>query len=469
VTPGPVIRAYEGVPVVVAGAGVSGAAAARVLRERGARVTVVDADEQRADVLRAEGFAVLDTDVPPPGTALVVTSPGWRPDAPLLVAAAADGIEVVGEVELAWRLSHPPDGAPGAPWLAVTGTNGKTTTVRMLASVLSAAGLRTVAAGNVGLPLLDAALADHDVLAVELSSFQLHWSSTLRPHTAVVLNIAPDHVDWHGSLQAYTADKGRVHGPGTVAVYNRQDPESIRLAAVAATRAGFTLGSPGPGELGVVEDLLVDRAFPHLPSGDVPGEGTVLATLGDLRVPGEHNVANALAAAALARSYAVPAAAVRDGLRAFAPDPHRHALVATVDGVAWVDDSKATNPHAAAASLAAHPSVVWIAGGLLKGADVDDLVRAAAPRLRAAVLLGTDRAAYAEALRRHAPDLPVALVDRLDTGAMSDAVARARALARRGDTVLLAPAAASMDCFRDYRERGELFAAAVRADGGGAG
>jgi UDP-N-acetylmuramoylalanine--D-glutamate ligase len=193
----------------------------------------------------------------------------------------------------------------------------------------------------------------------------------------------------------------------------------------------------------------------------VPGEGTVLATLADVPVPGAHNVANALAAAALARSYGVPADAVRDGLRAFVPDPHRNALVAALDGVAWVDDSKATNPHAAAASLAAHPSVVWIAGGLLKGADVDELVRTAVPRLRAVVLLGTDREPFLHALRRHAPDLPVHVVDRLDTGAMSDAVARARALARPGDVVLLAPAAASMDCFRDYRQRGELFAAAV--------
>ena len=445
--------AYDGLAVVVAGAGVSGVAAARVLRERGARVTVADSSEERAEPLRAEGFDVRPLDAPPPGTGLVVTSPGWRPDSPLLVAAAAAGVEVVGEVELAWRLR--PEGA--APWLAVTGTNGKTTTVRMLASVLTAAGLRTVAAGNVGLPLLDAVLAGHDVLAVELSSFQLHWSSTVRPHSAVVLNVAPDHVDWHGSLDAYAADKGRIHAPGTVAVYNREDPESVRLAARSATRVGFTLGSPAAGELGVVEDLLVDRAFP-----DVAGEATVLATLADVGVPGAHNVANALAAAALARSYGVPADAVRDGLRAFSPDPHRNAPVADVGGVAWVDDSKATNPHAAAASLAAYPSVVWLAGGLLKGADVDELVRTAGPRLRGVVLLGTDRTPFLDALSRHAPDVPVEVVDRLDNAAMSDAVARARVLARPGDTVLLAPAAASMDCFRDYRERGELFAAAVR-------
>ena len=182
-------------------------------------------------------------------------------------------------------------------------------------------------------------------------------------------------------------------------------------------------------------------------------------------VTGPHNVANALAAAAMARSYGVPAAPVRDGLRAFRADPHRSALVRVLDGVTWVDDSKATNPHAAAASLASYDPVVWIAGGLLKGADVEDLVRRAAPRLRAVVLLGVDRAVLSGALTRHAPEVPVVEVDRLDTGAMEQVVVAARRLARPGDTVLLAPAAASMDCFRDYNERGELFAAAALALG----
>ena len=447
---------WDGLQVVVAGAGVSGAAAARVLRDLGARVTVADASEERAEPLRAEGLAVADLAEPPPGTALVVTSPGWRPDAPLLVAAAAAGLEVWGEVELAWRLR--PAGA--APWLSLTGTNGKTTAVRMLTAVLQAAGLRAVAAGNVGLPLLDAVLAPepYDVLAVELSSFQLHWSSTLVPAASAVLNLADDHTDWHGSFDAYARAKARIWS-GPVSVGNADDVVTRSLLAAApGRRVGFTLQAPRVDELGVVESLLVDRAF-----ADVPGEATALAELSDVSVPGDHNVANALAAAALARAHGVPADAVRDGLRAFRPDPHRNALVAEAGGVAWVDDSKATNPHAAAASLAAYPSVVWIAGGLLKGADVDDLVRTAAGRLRAAVLLGTDREQLAQALARHAPEVPVVEVSRLDTGAMSDAVTLARALAQPGDTVLLAPAAASMDCFRDYRERGELFAAAVQA------
>ncbi|HUR50931.1 MAG TPA: UDP-N-acetylmuramoyl-L-alanine--D-glutamate ligase [Mycobacteriales bacterium] len=446
--------AYDGRAVAVAGAGVSGAAAARVLRDLGARVHVVDADAAALEVLAAEGFvtgAALPEELD-----LVVTSPGWRPTAPLLVEALSRGVEVIGEVELAWRLRPP----SAAPWLALTGTNGKTTTVTMLSAVLSAAGHRAVAAGNVGLPLLEAVLAPepYDVLAVELSSFQLHWSPGVRPHTGALLNLADDHTDWHGSFQDYALAKARVLQAG-VSVGNADD-EVVRtlLSRAPGRRVSFTLQAPRAGELGVVEGLLVDRAFP-----DVAGEASELAALDDLTVAGPHNVANALAAAAMARSFGVPAQAVRDGLRGYQPQPHRNALVRVLDGVAWVDDSKATNPHAAGASLAAYDPVVWVAGGLLKGADVDDLVRTGAPRLRAAVLLGTDRGVIRDALARHAPDVPVVEVARLDTGAMQEVVTAARALARPGDTVLLAPAAASMDCFRDYAQRGDLFAEAVQA------
>ncbi|MGB8650991.1 MAG: UDP-N-acetylmuramoyl-L-alanine--D-glutamate ligase [Mycobacteriales bacterium] len=445
---------YDGLPVVVAGAGVSGTAAARVLADLGARVTVVDGNADALDVLAQQGFVVA-TELPDE-LGLVVTSPGWRPSSPLLVAAAARGVEVIGEVELAWRLRGP----AAAPWLALTGTNGKTTTVKMLESVLRAAGHRAVAAGNVGLPLLDAVLAaePYDVLAVELSSFQLHWSATVRPHAGAILNLADDHTDWHGSFQEYALAKARVFDADTSV--GNVDDEVVRtlLNRARGRRVAFTLQSPRSGEVGVVEHLLVDRAFP-----DVPGEATELATVADVGLPGDHNVANALAAATLARSFGVPADAVREGLRSFTPEPHRNALVGVVDEVAWIDDSKATNPHAAAASLAGYAPVVWVAGGLLKGADVDELVRQAAPRLRAAVLLGTDRAALREALARHAPNLPVVEVARLDTGAMQEVVEAARSLAQPGDTVLLAPAAASMDCFRDYKERGDLFAAAVQA------
>ena len=189
---------------------------------------------------------------------------------------------------------------------------------------------------------------------------------------------------------------------------------------------------------------------------------TELASVSDVVPFAPHNVANALAAAALARAYGVRPASVRDGLRAFRPDPHRIARVAEVAGVTYVDDSKATNPHAAAASLATYEAVVWIAGGLAKGASFDDLVRAAAPRLRGAVLLGRDRAEVAAALARHAPEVPVIEVTGTDTGSMDLVVSSAAELAEPGDTVLLAPAAQSFDMFRDYPARGDAFAAAVR-------
>jgi len=447
---------FKDVHITVAGLGVSGRAAARVLAERGAVVTAVDArtDVAGLDELRAVGVDVRlgDGDTLPGDAELVVISPGWKPSAPLPSAAAARGVEVIGEVELAWRL-RPAEGA--APWLALTGTNGKTTAVRMLTAILRAAGHDAVAVGNVGEPIVEAVLAGHDVLAVELSSYQLHWSSSLAPHAAAVLNVAPDHLDWHGSLEEYAAAKARIYGPGTIRVYNADDETTAALAGPDAY--GFTLRMPAPGQLGVVEDLLVDRAT--VP--DPVRSAEELAELRDIVPFAPHNVANALAAAALARAYGVPCEAVREGLRAFRPDPHRIALVAERGGVSYVDDSKATNPHAAAASLAAYEHVVWIAGGLLKGADVDGLVAAAAPRLRGAVLLGADRAEIAEALARHAPDIPVVDVAATDTGAMDLVVNHAARLARPGDTVLLAPAAASMDMFTDYKARGKAFAAAV--------
>ncbi|MCK8680439.1 UDP-N-acetylmuramoyl-L-alanine--D-glutamate ligase [Streptomyces lichenis] len=461
---------WQGKHVTVAGLGVSGIPAARALAGLGARVTVVnDGDDERsrtqAEELRAEGIAVRlgDGDTLPEGTELIVTAPGWRPGKPLFAAAEAAGVEVWGDVELAWRLRGP----DAAPWLAVTGTNGKTTTVRMLASILEAAGLRTAAVGNIGVSLLDAVLGEqeYDVLAVELSSYQLHWAPSLRAHSAAVLNLAPDHLDWHGSMEAYAADKGRIYEGNTVAcVYNAADKATEDLVREADVEegcraVGFTLGTPGPSQVGIVDDLLVDRAFVE----NRQQQAQELAQVSDVNPPAPHNIANALAAAALARAFGVPAGAVREGLRAFRPDAHRIEHVADVDGVAYVDDSKATNTHAAEASLAAYQGIVWIAGGLAKGATFDELVQRSAPRLRAAVLMGADRALIREALARHAPEVPVVDLDRTDTGAMSEAVAEAARLARTGDTVLLAPACASMDMFTDYTKRGEAFADAVRA------
>ncbi|MFE7513255.1 UDP-N-acetylmuramoyl-L-alanine--D-glutamate ligase [Streptomyces sp. NPDC057540] len=461
---------WTGKHVTVAGLGVSGIPAARVLHARGALVTVVnDGDDERsraqAAALEAEGITVRlgDGETLPAGTELIVTTPGWRPDKPLFTAAAEAGVEVWGDVELAWRLRGP----DAAPWLAVTGTNGKTTTVRMLASILEAAGLRTAAVGNIGVSLLDAVLGEeeYDVLAVELSSYQLHWAPSVRAHSAAVLNLAPDHLDWHGSMEAYAADKGRIYEGNRIAcVYNVADKATEDLVREADVEEGcraigFTLGTPGPSQLGVVEGILVDRAFVE----NRQKNAQELAEVADVQPPAPHNIANALAAAALARAFGVEAKAVRDGLKAFRPDPHRIELVEEIQGVTYVDDSKATNTHAAEASLAAYDPIVWIAGGLAKGATFDELVERSAKRLRGAVLIGADRALIREALARHAPEVPVVDLDRTDTGAMSEAVREAARLARPGDTVLLAPACASMDMFTNYNKRGEAFADAVRA------
>ncbi|MCX5114256.1 UDP-N-acetylmuramoyl-L-alanine--D-glutamate ligase [Streptomyces sp. NBC_00378] len=461
---------WQGKHVTVAGLGVSGIPAAKVLHGLGAVVTVVnDGDDERsrtqAAELEAQGITVRlgDGATLPESTELIVTTPGWKPDKPLFTAAAEAGVPVWGDVELAWRLRGP--GA--APWLAVTGTNGKTTTVRMLASILEAAGLRTAAVGNIGVSLLDAVLGDeeYDVLAVELSSYQLHWSPSLRAHSAAVLNLAPDHLDWHGSMAAYVADKGRIYEGNRVAcVYNAADPATEDLVREADVEEGcraigFTLNTPGPSQLGVVDGILVDRAF----VANRQKQAQELAEVKDIDPPAPHNVANALAAAALARAFGVEPAAVRDGLRAFRPDPHRIEHVANVAQVAYVDDSKATNTHAAEASLAAYDPIVWIAGGLAKGATFDELVTGAAGRLRGVVLIGRDRELIREALTRHAPEVPVVDLDRTDTGAMSEAVREAARLARPGDTVLMAPACASMDMFVNYNKRGEAFADAVRA------
>jgi UDP-N-acetylmuramoylalanine--D-glutamate ligase len=470
---------WSAVRATVAGFGVSGFAAADNLTHLGAAVTALDEQISETKAEQAELLEVLGASVRlgegatselPDDCDLLVVSPGWRPDHALLRQAAARGVPVWGEVELAWRLRDP---ERPVPWLAVTGTNGKTTTVQMLDAILTAAGLHSAAVGNVGRPVVEAVMdpTPYDVLAVELSSFQLHYTRSMSCESAAVLNVAEDHLDWYdglGGMQGYAADKGRIYTNAQRAcVYNVADPvteELVREADVVegARAVGFTLGMPGVGMVGVVDDILADRAFVE----ERRTSAAELCTLDDLASPAPHFVANALAAAALARAHGVSQAAVRDGLRGFRPDGHRIATVAEVGGVTWIDDSKATNPHAAQSSLAAYDPVVWVAGGLAKGARFDELVRAVRGRLRGVVLLGRDRHVIAEALSRHAPDVPVIAVDDGETeaeqGPMARVVAAAAELARPGDTVLLAPGCASMDMFANYAERGDAFAAAVR-------
>lgn len=474
-----------GASAVVVGLGTSGVAAARVLAAVGATVRAVDtrpdvvgaADLPRGVERRAqpdpEALAALVLDDRPD---LVVASPGLAPDFPVLRGAVTAGIPCWSEVELAWRVQEaPPD---RLPWLALTGTNGKTTTVGMLSAILGAAGLRAPAVGNVGTAISEVALEGAaDVLAVELSSFQLHFTHTVAPRASACLNIAPDHLDWHGSYQAYWAAKAKVFDRVERAcVYSVADPATREMVEQAdvqdgARAVGVGLGVPGVGDLGVVDGVLADRAFlaqrqTHaVPLAALADLAHLTATGDPADLPG-HVVVDALAAAALARAHGVEPGAVAQGLRDFRAGDHRIAHVATVEGVAFVDDSKATNAHAAAASLGAAPAgrVVWIAGGLAKGARFEDLVAARADRLRAVVLIGLDRAPLREALARHAPEVPVVEVLPGETeDVMTTAVRTAARLARAGDTVLLAPACASMDQFRSYAERGDAFTRAARA------
>ncbi|MEC5181770.1 UDP-N-acetylmuramoyl-L-alanine--D-glutamate ligase [Arthrobacter sp. CG_A4] len=492
---------WAGLRVVVTGIGVSGFAAADTLIELGARVVVVDAAtgpraQAQADTLRIVGAAevllggdavetipTIDGGKPE----LIVTSPGWRPDQSLLAAAARAHIPVWGDVELAWRVRER-KGRKTADWLTITGTNGKTTTVGLTESMLQAAGLKAIAVGNVGTPILDALRdpVDYDVFAVELSSFQLHWSHSVSPLASVCLNVAEDHVDWHGSYASYLADKAKVYDNTQKAcIYNAEQIETERMVedadVVEGCRAvGFTTVTPAVSMLGVVEGLLVDRAF-VAERKDSAAELAAVADLG--AVAPRHMVANALAAAALVRAYGVEPSAVRRGLLNYLPGDHRIQLVARQNGVAWINDSKATNPHAAAASLSAFEKVVWIAGGLSKGVNYEALVREHAHRLKAVVLIGADSTALLSALQRHAPDVPVIGAAKGETedvqtagtalaGAgpspifsetvMAQAVASAAQLAASGDTVLLAPAAASMDQFSSYAHRGDAFIEAVR-------
>ena len=474
----------SGLRILVTGFGVSGYAIADQTMQRGAHVLVVDAAEspekrEQAQILEVLGvrvrFGLAHTMALPEGEEidLVVTSPGWRPDQPLLAAARAAGIPVWSEVELARRMQR----ADGPAWIGVTGTNGKTTTVTMLESILRAAGLRAVACGNVGLPVIEAALDPEgfDVLAIELSSFQLHWTDHLDCESAAVLNVSDDHLDWHGGAAEYAAAKGKIfEGVERACVYAVADETTRRLVERADVREGaraigVTLGAPGLSEVGIVDDMLVDRAF----LAERRTHAAQLATLADLSHLGPHGapphvLLDALFAAALARAHGVEPVAVQAGLRDYRIGRHRAEHVADVDGVSYVDDTKATNPAAARASLASAPRIVWIAGGDTKGADVDSLVAAVAPSLAGAVLLGVDANPFTSALEAHAPEVPVVRIDPGVAGAahersrlMDDAVQAAHAMASPGDVVLLAPAAASIDQFRDYAERGELFADAV--------
>ncbi len=487
---------WAGLRVVVAGLGLSGFSAADTLIELGARVVVIDGADTEVNRSRAETLKIVGATDVLLGSAhtdalpridgqipqLLIASPGWNPRQPMLAAAAETGIEIWGDVELAWRVREK-EGRKTAEWVVITGTNGKTTTVGMTEAILQAAGLRAVAAGNVGTPILDAIRDPEgfDVIAVELSSFQLHFTHSISPLASVVLNIAEDHVDWHGGFENYKADKAKIYERTRIAaIYNADEPVVEKMVenadVIEGCRAiGFTTGVPSLSMVGVVEDLLVDRAFIQ-DRRNSAAELIALDMIGEV-VP-RHTAANAAAAAALARACGVGPAAVAKGLSNFDSGDHRIQAVARRGDVLWINDSKATNPHAANASLGAFSSVIWIAGGLSKGVDYDELVSAHATRLKAVVLIGTDTAKLRGALARHAPQVPLVEASVRDTepgnaagtsgsaagwAVMARAVKEAAAIAQAGDTVLMAPAAASMDQFTSYAQRGNAFIDAVGA------
>ena len=464
--------------VGVLGLGVTGFSVADTLAELGASVLVVT---ERADSLRQEMCSVIGVDVLIGGEndaqsaelesfdpEVIVVSPGYRPDHPMLQWANAKKIPVWGDIDLAWRVRDKLTDV--AQWILVTGTNGKTTTTQLTAHMLARSGFRVAPCGNIGIPVLDAVRDPQgfDFYVVEVSSFQLHWISEVSPVSSVCLNVAADHLDWHGSFDNYVAAKAKVYERTSVAcVYNRDDERTLRMVEDAeviegARAIGFGLSSPGPSDFGVVEGILLDRAF----LDNRHAEALEISTVDELAQNGlsaPHLVANVLAAAALARSVGATVDAVSDAIATFEVDAHRYETVAEKDGVTWIDDSKATNPHAADASLRACTDVVWIVGGLLKGVTLDELVVRHADRLRGAIVIGEDREPVLATFRQHAPGIPVMEVVPGETGTvMNVAVRLAAELATPGDTVLLAPAAASMDQFTDYAQRGNLFSRAVR-------
>jgi len=371
----------------------------------------------------------------------IVVSPGVSLREPALAAATEAGSECIGDIELFAR-------AADAPVIAVTGSNGKSTVTAMVASLLDAIGYRVRAGGNLGPPALDLLEADPespDFYVLELSSFQLETTFSLRPAAGVVLNVSADHMDRYRTLAEYAAAKGRVYSGAGTAVVNRDDPGAARLAARAAAVIGFTLGAPGPGDFGVV----THAGEPWLAEGE-----RRLVPASSVRLAGTHNRANALAALALVRAAGGDAAAAAPALAHFEGLPHRMRLVAEIDGVRWYDDSKGTNVGAAAAALEGmERPVVLIAGGDGKGADFTPLREPVQQRARAVVLIGRDAPRLEAALNGAAPIAHAADLEA--------AVERAAELAQAGDAVLLSPACASFDMFASYRERGDAFVAAV--------
>lgn len=441
-------------PTVIVGMGKTGLSCARFLSRRG------------------EPFAIIDSRTEPPALAAVqqefprvpchtgtfksewlrcarrvLLSPGVSPQEPALRAARDEGAEIIGDIELFARHAR-------APVIAVTGVNGKSTVATLVGEMARAADVRVGVGGNLGTPALDLLSENAKLYVLELSSFQLETVSTLNARAATVLNITPDHMDRYRSVTEYAATKQRVFRGDGVMVLNADDPLVMAMREHGRSVRQFGLGAPAAGDYGERRDT---RGQAWLACGEER-----LLPAAELKIKGAHNIANALAAWALAEAAGVPRAAVRDTLRTFAGLPHRCQWVAEINGVQWYDDSKGTNVGAACAAitglaqnLAPGRRLIVIVGGDGKGADFSAMAPAAQGRVRAAVIMGRDGPQIEKVL---APVVPC-----VGASGMEDAVARAAALAQPGDAVLLSPACASFDMYRDYVHRGEVYAAAVRA------
>ena len=448
----------DGKRILVAGAGVTGSACARALERRGSLVTIVD-----EKVTTLDGFTVINPEaVDFSHFDLLLVSPGWREDHPVVLAARKARIALINEVDLAWSLKP-----AGQKWIALTGTNGKTSTVELTAAILRSGGISAIACGNVGTTVIEIieSTEKYEILVLELSSFQLHWLEDAQFVSSAILNIAQDHVDWHGSFDAYAHDKISILDKSMTAILNAEDGEIVsRTTHWQGRKVFFSLDTPAPGEIGVVEELLVDRAFVADPQ-----EAAMISELIEVTPTVPHNVSNSLAAAGLARTVGVSHEAIRAAITAFTPGRHRIEQVLERDGITWINDSKATNPHAASASIMSALSVIWIAGGLAKGATMGQLVDRVKSRVRVAILIGEDRELIASELSERAPHIEIVRIDTPaeyskggDNNALMELIVRrAKERAIAGDTVLLAPACASMDQFISYGDRGDRFREAV--------
>ena len=444
------VSELSGKNCLVVGAGVTGRSVHESLLKFGATSRIFDEKVAGDKDVINQIPSVVD---------LAIISPGWRTDHPVIVKLRSTGVVVLSEIDFAWQVKQVL--APKQRWIALTGTNGKTTTIKMVESIFKSAKINGVACGNVGQTVIAAVCSDKpfDYLAIELSSFQIQWSDLPRYESAVLLNIAEDHIDWHGSFENYAASKLKLLKQANKVILNKADPQIVNRVGKDSA-VWFSLTTPAVGELGVVENLLIDRAF-----STTTDQANEIAELVDIKPTVPHNILNALAAAALALSIGIRYEYIKAGLKNFATDHHRMELVVSKDEINWIDDSKATNPHAATASLLSNFKVIWIAGGLAKGASMGELVTRCASRIKAVILIGQDRELIASAFAEHAATTELVRVEQISDAKtlMGDVVKAAIKLAKPGDTVLLAPACASMDQFDSYVQRGELFAEAVRA------